>query len=67
MVVTDNKITVTFDMMQRANMVRFNLLGVPVDPDNPKKGLRWVSISDITDEDFDKIEQYFLNKQKEEK
>jgi hypothetical protein len=62
MVVTDKKITVTLEMMRNANMLKFRFLGVPVDPGNPKMGLRWRSILDITDEEFDKIEEYFLNK-----
>lgn len=62
MQVTNNKIDVTMQMMTSANMTRGSQLGVPVDPQNPSLGLKWVEISQMSDADFDKIEEYFIYK-----
>lgn len=56
MLVTD---TVTFEMMERQNMTRGENVGVPVEPENPGRGLKWVSVFDLTDEDCDKIDRYY--------
>ncbi len=49
-------------MMARNNMTRFGQLGIPVDPKDPSKSLRWKDMLDCNEEDFDAIEQYFLLK-----
>ena len=64
MQLTNEKIEVTHQMMVINNMTRYDQYGVPVDPINPTKGLKWKSIITMTDEDFDKIEEYFINKTK---
>lgn len=48
--------------MGENNMTRGNQYGIPVDPKNPSKGLKWLSIMEMEDEDFDLIEEYFLIK-----
>lgn len=64
MILTDEKIPVSFAMLERANMTRGDEIGVPVDPADPGRGLRWKKLmGEMTDADFDAIEQYFLNKQ----
>ncbi|WP_041934506.1 hypothetical protein [Cyclobacterium marinum] len=62
MLLTDTKIKVTHQMMGENNMTRGNQYGIPVDPKNPSKGLKWLSIMEMEDEDFDLIEEYFLIK-----
>lgn len=62
MIITNEKIEVTHQMLVRNNMVRDNQYGVPVDPKNPSNGLSWKYIGLMTDEDFDKIEEYFILK-----
>lgn len=62
MLITDLKIEVTLEMMQAANMTRGNQYGVPVDPSNPARGLKWKTFVQLQDDDFDKIEDYFLAK-----
>lgn len=61
-IITDVKIEVSYSMMSDANMIRYGEFGVPVNPKNPSKGLVWKSIIELEDSDFDKIEEYFLNK-----
>lgn len=60
MILTDEKIVVTDSMMSRAGMTRYNEYGVPVDPKDKSKGLTWKNLASLTEEDFDKIEEYFL-------
>lgn len=67
-ILTDNKIEVSLQMMQDANMHRGSgsagsQFGVPIDPTEPKHGLSWKNLFDLTEADYDRIEQYFLNKQ----
>lgn len=62
MQLTNEKIEVTHDMMSKNSMTRGNQYGIPVDPINSSKGLKWKTIFEMTDEDFDKIEEYFINK-----
>lgn len=60
MLITD---TVTLEMLSDKGMFRMNnggQVGVPVDPYNSSKGLRWVDIMNLTDDDFDAIDKYFL-------
>lgn len=70
MLITNKKIKVTYKMMEDANMTRITprglQLGIPVDPKNKHRGLRWktIAVDRVTDEDFDKIEEYFLIKKK---
>jgi predicted phosphoribosyltransferase len=68
-IVTEDKITVTLQMMHAANMVKQDanqnlLFGVPVNPLNPSEGLKWIKVIKMEDEDFDKIEQYFFEQAK---
>ena len=63
MLLTDTKIKVTHQMMVEQNMSRGDQYGVPLDPQDPSKGLRWMNLMDMEDEDYDKIEAYFLRKQ----
>lgn len=64
MLITNEKIDVTLDMMNNANMTRMTpqglQLGVPVD----KGGLSWKTLAsgELQDSDFDKIEDYFIQK-----
>lgn len=63
MYLTNEKIKVTHEMMERANMTKVNnQYGVPIDPTDPKMGLKWKRLTDLTDDDYDRIEQYFLKK-----
>lgn len=64
MQLTNEKIEVTHQMMESNNMTRGSQYGIPLDPENPHKGLHWKSIMTMTNEDFDKIEEYFINKNK---
>lgn len=65
MEITSEKIRVTYSMMQSANMTRGEEIGIPVDPQNPSKGVRWKKMmsGELTDDDFDAIEEYFILKQ----
>lgn len=62
MIVTDDKIKVTLQMMVENNMINHDMYGVPVDPKHPSKGLKWRRLNDMTDEDFNLIEQYFMSR-----
>ena len=61
MLITNEKIEVTEQMMQKANMTRGNQLGIPVDLQNLSLGLRWKSPGELTNNDFDMLEAYFLS------
>lgn len=60
MILTNEKIEVTHQMMERNNMTQFGKYGIPVEPKDPSKGLRWKKWADLEDADFDKLEEYFL-------
>ena len=62
MILTEEKITVTHDMMLKAGMSKHNQYGIPADPNDPGKGLKWKTIMEMEDSDFDAIEEYFLKK-----
>ena len=62
MQLTNEKIEVTHRMMEKNNMTRGVQYGVPVDPKEPSRGLSWKGLMEMKDEDFDKIEDYFLSK-----
>lgn len=47
-------------MLDEANMSRGAQIGVPVAPTAPGLGLRWKTIGELTDADYERIEQYFL-------
>lgn len=50
MIVTNEKIEVSTLMMERANMKKDAFTyGVPVDPKDPSKGLRWTHLAKLTD------------------
>lgn len=53
---TNNRIKVTVEMMAEADMTRWDQLGVP----DKKGGLIWKGLSEMTDDDFEDIEDYFL-------
>ena len=62
MLITDTKIEVTWEMMSKANMTR--LVGGDFHFGVPNgSSLHWKSFLEMEDEDFDKIEEYFLSKQ----
>lgn len=60
MELTNEKIRVTHDMMVKKGMTRGAQYGIPVDPKEPPKGLRWKDIIEMKDEDFNSIEEYFI-------
>jgi hypothetical protein len=62
MIITNEKIEVTLEMMENNNMINDELIGIPSDPHNPGMGLAWKEMHEISDSDFDKIEEYFLLK-----
>lgn len=65
MIVTENKIKVTYDMMESAGMTRMTLDGLQVGVPRivgRSKSLSWRSLLDLTDKDFDEIERYFISK-----
>ena len=62
MEITAERKRVTSEMMEAANMTRGSQLGLPVDPMDKNKGLVWKDLFLMTDEDFDKIEEYFIQK-----
>lgn len=64
MIITNEKIEVSFQMMNSAGMTRGCQFGIPVNQSNKFAGLRWKNFIEMTDEDFDKIEEYFLLKTK---
>ena len=64
MIITNEKFEVTQKMMENANMTRGSQLGIPIDPKDRSKGLKWGHYSDLEDSDFDKLEEYFLIKSK---
>lgn len=63
MIITSNQIEVTFSMMSRANMTRGSHFAVPYDFSTTPPRIRWMEITEMSDEDFDNIEKYFLIKQ----
>jgi len=70
MIVTNEKIEVTLAMLARENMFRADAIdqdkseiGVPIDPNDPGKGLEWINMFSLDEPDFDALELYFLNKQ----
>lgn len=62
MLITDEKITVTKAMMDKAGMTRGMNLGVPKDVNDLSAGLVWKDLFDLEEEEFHKIEEYFLLK-----
>ncbi len=64
MIITDEKITVTLEMLEAENMTRGeNEIGVPKDPNDQSRGFTWKTFDDLSEADFDTLETYFLNKQ----
>lgn len=64
MLITNIKIRVTEQMMfdeGLSKMLITNKLGIP---NLDKSEVVWKDALDLTDEDFDKIEEYFLTKEK---
>lgn len=63
MLITDDRIKVTDKMMWEYDMIRtFHQYGIPIDFKDPSKGLRWVDDCDMTSDDYDTLEKYFLLK-----
>ena len=62
MILSDEKIIVTHKMMVISNMTRGSQYGIPVDPITGKGGIVWRSLSEMQDEDFDAIEEYFIHR-----
>ena len=59
MLLTNQKISVSFKMMEDANMTRWNKVAVPVDPNDYSKSVIWKELSELTEGDFDLIEEIF--------
>jgi hypothetical protein len=64
-VLTDEKIKVTMDMLSDNDMINGGRIGVPADATEPNKGLVWKNLDELQNEDFDAIEDYFLNHSKQ--
>ena len=64
MQITNEKIEVTYDMMFDANMTRGNCFGIPIDTNDPSKGLQWKTLFELKGSDLDKVEEYFILKLK---
>ena len=64
MLITDEKIKVTLSMLEEANMTRRDQIGIPVDAIDASRGLVWKKLLVLQDEDFDKLEEYFINRKK---
>jgi len=60
MIITSEKIEVTWSMLEQKNMTRGSQIGVPVDANRPMLGVRWKELGDMSESDFDTIEDYFL-------
>ena len=58
MILSDNKIEVTEQMMKDEGFVHNNQVGIPCQDGV----LIWKLSSELTDKDFELIERYFLNK-----
>lgn len=65
MILTTLIIKVTHQMMDKNNMTRGDLYGVPIDPANFGKGLSWKKLREMTTHDFGKIEEYFILKKQQ--
>ena len=62
MIITDEKIKVTYAMLEQNDMTRGCLIGIPADPLQPGYGLIWKDFGELKEEDFDSLETYFLSK-----
>ncbi len=62
MILTEQKITVTHEMMLQNGMSRHDQYGIPADSNDPNRGLIWKTIMEMEDSDFDVLEEYFLKK-----
>ena len=66
MIVTDEKIKVSEEMMFNEGLSRMLIsgqLGIP-ESDSDKGNIVWKDFNTLTEEDFEKIESYFLFKSK---
>ena len=66
-ILTNKKIEVSIPILEKNDMLilrhgKLNV-GVPVNPNNPDKGLKWMEWDEMESKDYDKIEEYFLLKQ----
>ena len=63
MILTNERVEVTHQMMEDAGMKRITAegmqFGVPIDPQDASKGLCWKDVFDLTEFDFDEIEEYW--------
>jgi len=48
--------------MESNNMASSGRYGIPIDPKDPSRGLLWKDMFKMNDEDFDKIEEFFIHK-----
>lgn len=51
---------VTFDQLRSLNMVRGSEIGIPIDTSDPDSPLIWKREFDLTDSDYEIIDEYFL-------
>ncbi len=66
MLLTQEKIKVTSEMLEDDEMMEGNAVAIPIDPKNPEKGLNWKNLGDLEEEDFDALESYFIHKNQKE-
>jgi hypothetical protein len=57
---------VTFEWLASQNMYKAEegQIGVPIDIGDLSKGLRWIDVANMTDKDFDILDQYYEMKTK---
>ena len=66
MVITDEKIEVTYKMMEQSNLTRYGKFGVPKDPKDINCGIIWTRFEDLKISDLDIIEEYFIIKKSQQ-
>jgi len=62
MIITGEKIVVTYGMMIASGMVRQTLNGMEFGVPDGRGNLKWAELIELDNDDFDAIENYFLNK-----
>lgn len=60
---TEEKIKVTHLMMDDAGLTRGSQYGIPYNPQNISDGVTWKNAAYLDEEDYDKLEDYFIKKQ----
>lgn len=56
MILTEEKIAVSIEMLHRAGMTRGSQIGIPT-----QNGLDWKELEDLAESDYDALENYFLS------